>query len=278
MCYYNCVIRYSVNVLYFAQTSIQEEVVFMHSEVRRQEILKMLTLQDTMRVEEIIKHFDATPATIRRDLTYLEQSGAIMRTHGAAKIVNPFPARNVIFSEEKIAIAKCAVKDISDNACIIMDAGTTTLSLASRLAGKKNLTVITNSIAIANTLAGAEDVTTIISGGVLNGKTQSLIGPDAEQFFSRYQASTAYIATTGIDRSAGLTCISPFEHSLKRAMIAAARRVVLLCDSSKFDNAGGMLFATFQDLDCIITSKPITDQALLDRLRQANVELIVAED
>lgn len=248
----------------------------MHTELRRQEIIKLLSLETSMRVEDIIKRFDVTPATIRRDLSYLEKTGAIMRTHGAAKIVNPFPTRNVMFSDEKMAIAKCAARLIVDGTSIILDSGTTTLSLANQLVSKRDLTVITNSLAIANTFA-VTDVTTILTGGVLIGRQQTIIGPDAEQFLGNIQASTLFLSTTGIDPENGLTCVSPFTASIKRAMIKAAKRVVLLCDSSKFDVSGLVLFARFDQIDQIITSRPIADKVLLDNLKAAGVEITVAE-
>lgn len=247
----------------------------MNTDLRRQEIIKMLSLESTMRVEDIIKRFDVTPATIRRDLSSLEKSGAIMRSHGAAKIVNPFPTRNVMFSDEKMSIAKCAARLIEDGTSIILDSGTTTLSLANQLVGKKGLTVITNSIAIANTFA-VTDVTTIVTGGVLNGKQQTIIGPDAEHFLSNIKASTLFLSTTGIDRNNGLTCVSPFTASIKKAMIRAAKRVVLLCDSSKFNVSGLILFARFEQIDQLITSHPIADTVLLDNLRAAGVEVTIA--
>ncbi len=235
----------------------------------------MLSLETSMRVEDIIKRFNVTPATIRRDLSYLEKSGAIMRTHGAAKIVNPFPTRNILFSDEKMAIAKCAAKLIEDGMSIILDSGTTTLSLANQLVSKKDLTVITNSIAIANTFA-VTDVTTILTGGVLIGRQQTIIGPDAEHFLSNIQASTLFLSTTGIDPKNGLTCVSPFSASIKKAMIKSAKRVVLLCDSSKFNVSAVVLFARFDQIHQLITSRPITDKVLLANLKAAGVEITIA--
>lgn len=247
----------------------------LHTELRRQEIIKLLSLETSMRVEDIIRRFDMTPATIRRDLSFLEKTGAIMRTHGAAKIVNPFPARNVMFSDEKMAIAKCAARLVDDGTSIILDSGTTTLSLANRLVGKRDLTVITNSIAIANTFA-VTDVTTIITGGVLIGRQQTIIGPDAEHFLANIQASTLFLSTTGIDSGNGLTCVSPFTASVKKAMMKAAKRVVLLCDSSKFNVSGLVLFARFEQIDQLITSRPIADKTLLASLQGAGVEVTIA--
>jgi len=245
-------------------------------ELRRQEIIKLLSFETSMRVEDIIKRFNVTPATIRRDLSYLEKAGAIMRTHGAAKIVNPFPTRNTMFSNEKLAIAKCAARLVEDGMSIILDSGTTTLSLANQLVNKKNLTVITNSLAIANTFA-ITDVTTIITGGVLIGHQQTIIGPDAEHFLSNIQASTLFLCTTGFDSRNGLTCVSPFTASIKKAMIKSAKRVVLVCDSSKFSTSAVVLFASFDQIHQLITSRPITDKVLLANLKAAGVEVTIAE-
>jgi DeoR/GlpR family transcriptional regulator of sugar metabolism len=226
------------------------------------------------RVEDIIRNFDETPATIRRDLAYLEKTGAIMRFHGFAKAVNPFPVRNIFFSQEKLAIAKQAASMVPDGTSVLFDSGTTTLCIANQLVNKRNLTVITNSLAIANALSNSS-VTTLLTGGVLSGKQQSLCGPDAEMFLSRLQAPLLFLSTTGMMIPRGLTCISPFQASIKKALIKAAKRVILVCDSSKFNFPGLILFADFSEIDCIITSEPIKDDSLRDRLEKLGIETFI---
>ncbi len=235
----------------------------------------MLSLESTMLVEDIIKRLDATPATIRRDLTFLEKTGAIMRTRGAAKIVNPFPTRNVMFSSEKLAIAKYAAELVDDGMSIIMDSGTTTLALANQLVNKANLSVVTNSVAIVNAFANT-DVSTTITGGYLAHRQQAVIGPDAEEFMKKIHAPLLFLSTTGIRHPDGLTCVSPFQASIKKAMIQSASKKILLADSSKFDVSGMVLFAKFEELDMIITSKPIKDKELKKHLAELNVEVVVA--
>ena len=248
----------------------------MHTETRRQEIIKMLTLESPMLVEDIIKSLDATPATIRRDLTYLEKTGVIMRTRGAAKIVNPFPTRNVMFSSEKLAIAKYAATLVNDDVSIIMDSGTTTLALANQLVTKSNISIVTNSVAIVNTFSNT-DIPTTITGGYLAHRQQAVIGPDAEAFMQRIHAELLFLSTTGIRAPEGLTCVSPFQASIKKAMIKSANKVILLVDSSKFEVSGMVLFADFKEIDILVTSKPIQDLELKQRLDSLGVEVIVAE-
>ena len=248
----------------------------MHAENRRQEIIKMLSLESPMLVEDIIKRLDATPATIRRDLTYLEKTGAIMRTRGAAKIVNPFPTRNVMFSSEKLAIAKYAASMVEDGSSIIMDSGTTVLALANQLVNKNNLSVVTNSVAIVNAFSNT-DISTTITGGFIAHRQEAVIGPDAEAFMKHIHVQTMFLSTTGIRSPEGLTCVSPFQASIKKAMMQSANKVILLADSSKFEVSGMILFADFKEIDCLITSKPIKDKELKKRLDSLGVKVVIAE-
>jgi DeoR/GlpR family transcriptional regulator of sugar metabolism len=251
-----------------------KEVMDLHTEMRRQEIVKMLSLESPMQVEDIIGRLDATPATIRRDLTYLEKTGAIMRTRGAAKIVNPFPTRNIMFSSEKLLIAKYAASLVEDGSSIILDSGTTTLALANQLVNKKYLSVVTNSISIVNAFANTDISTTIVGGYVLH-REQAVVGPDAEAYMKNIHASKLFLATTGIRIPEGLTCVSPFQASIKKAMIQSANKVILLADSSKFEASGMMQFADFKEIHCLITSKPLKDKELRKWLDNLGVEVVV---
>lgn len=80
---------------------------------RRNTIINYLQTKQDCDVNEIIDQFDVTPATIRRDLTFLENSGSISRTHGAVHLVKTpavpgFLTRNTLFAEEKQAMARVA--------------------------------------------------------------------------------------------------------------------------------------------------------------------------
>lgn len=251
----------------------------MDIEERRRAIVDFLQYHPNCNVNQIIALFDVTPATVRRDLTYLEQTGEILRSHGSVHLrssrpASDFFARNRAFSAEKKAIAKAAVQFVKPRDCIVLDSGTTAYAVAEEVSKIENVVLITNSLSIATAKTFAHEV--LLSGGVVDLDNLSLIGPDAEDFFNRISASVAFIGTTGIRDSAGPTVISPFFASIKRKMMACAEKKILIFDNSKFAPIGMVTFADFSEFDAIVVSQPITDEALLERLDRDNISVIVA--
>jgi len=251
---------------------------------RRSAILSTLQDNSTLSVNELIRSFDVTPATIRRDLTYLEQRGLIIRSHGSAQIVEQdsssilvpgYLMRTQMMSREKLAIAKAAVEFIVPGANILIDSGTTTDILAKQIVNKKGLLVTTNSLNVANTLAKSQ-VTTSLTGGILDGPTMSLIGPDAEKFIRNIRASVLFLGTTGIRGTEGTTVLSPFQAAVKAEMIHSSEKCILLADASKFSIAGAVVFAPFEDIDILITSAPIQDERIAAHLEKVGTQVIVA--
>lgn len=253
----------------------------MDIEERRKAIIDYLQYHPNCNVNQIIALFDVTPATVRRDLTFLEQEGQLSRSHGSvhlksARPVSDFTARTQSFSSEKKAIAKAAVQFVKPRDCIVLDSGTTAHAVAEEVSKIENVVLITNSLSIATTKTFAREV--LLSGGVVDLDNLSLIGPDAEAFFKRISASVAFIGTTGIRDNAGPTVISPFFASIKREMMACAEKKILIFDNSKFAPIGMVTFADFSEFDAIVVSQPITNETLLDRLDKANVSVIVASN
>lgn len=235
----------------------------------------------SFRVHQIIALFNVTPATVRRDLTFLEQEGQILRSHGSVHLkssrpASDFSARTQNFSAEKSAIAKASVQFVKPRDCVVLDSGTTVHAVAEAVSQIDNVVLITNSLSIATTKSPAHEI--LLSGGVVDLDNLSLIGPDAEAFFKRISASVAFIGTTGIRSSTGPTVISPFFASIKRAMMACAEKKILVFDNSKLSPIGMVTFADFSDFDAIIVSQPITDEALLRRFEESKVPVIVASD
>jgi len=214
-------------------------------------------------------------------LTFLEQEGQILRSHGSVHLkssrpASDFSARTQNFSAEKSAIAKASVQFVKPRDCVVLDSGTTVHAVAEAVSQIDNVVLITNSLSIATTKSPAHEI--LLSGGVVDLDNLSLIGPDAEAFFKRISASVAFIGTTGIRSSTGPTVISPFFASIKRAMMACAEKKILVFDNSKLSPIGMVTFADFSDFDAIIVSQPITDEALLRRFEESKVPVIVASD
>ncbi len=247
----------------------------MEMDERSQKIVELLTEQTPMKVKDIIEKIGDSPATIRRALVKMENSGIIMRERGFANLVAPDSIRDVKFSNATVAIAKCAAKLIEGVSIIMMDSGRTTLALAAQLVNKKSLTVVTNSISIANTFART-DVSVIVTGGSLVGNEYALVGPDAESYLNNVRVPLLFLSTTGVRGKEGLTCVTPFQASIKKAMIKAADKVVLLVEHNKLTTDALIMFTGFEKIDCIVTSAPIEDGPLNDRLNELGIEVILA--
>jgi DeoR/GlpR family transcriptional regulator of sugar metabolism len=254
--------------------------LILNSYQRRQKILEIIKADTTVNVNDLIAKFAVTPVTIRKDLAYLENSGMITRNRGTAHLVNNFAipsfiSREKIHSSEKTAIAKAAAQLIENNDSIILDSGTTTLAIAQQIIKKDKLTVITNSIPVSYALA-SNNVTVLMSGGTLEGKHLSMVGPDAEQYFNRIEADKLFLSASGVRSPIGLTTSSPFQYGVKRQMLKAAKKVYVVIDTSKFSATSVMLNVDFSEVHCLITNKTITDIELLKRLQELNVEIIYA--
>ena len=154
-----------------------------------------------------------------------------------------------------------------------MDGGSTTLQLAPYLRGLR-LRVITNSLALAEDLSRDPDCTVIISGGVVQPRSRLILDPFREDPFSDYSASTAFMGVFGIDES-GATNTDELLIRAERAMIARARRLVVLADSTKFGRRGSLHLCGFDRISTVVTDDGIADawQALL---AERGVQVVVA--
>lgn len=249
---------------------------------RQGDIYHIIQERESVEVHDLIAMFDVSAATIRKDLTLLEQSGLVFRTHGEVHIANQnerilsFESRSSLRTEAKKAIAQEAVKTIHEGDSIILDSGSTTLAIAELLRDFQHLTVITNSVPAALTLNNTQ-LLVIMVGGILHGQNLSIQGPEAEKYLSQIEADKAFICSSGVRKDVGLVTSNSLEGRVKHCMIKAAHKVYAVLDSAKFTTGGIDLFADFSELDCVITEKSIQDPAIQARLQALGTEVIVAE-
>ncbi|MEW8977978.1 MAG: DeoR/GlpR family DNA-binding transcription regulator [Symbiobacterium sp.] len=254
----------------------------MFPEERKRRILERVRSGGSVTVQDLSQAFGVSESTIRRDLRELEQEGLLERTHGGAVAADPTRAEPSYAEKsdqnraEKMAIARVAAGMVHDGASIILDAGTTTLEVARLLKDRRDLTVVTNSYPIAAELAEAPGVEVIVTGGSVRGTTLALVGPLAERALEQVNVDITFLGTNGIDLERGLTTPTPAEASVKRRMIAAARKVVVVADSTK---AGRVAFATVapvSKMDMLITDRGM-DPRLAGELMAWGVQVLTAE-
>ena len=249
---------------------------------RQSEIYYLVKENGGMFVKDIIPLFPVSAATIRKDLTALQDAGLLIRTHGEVRLaqqtdpVTPYEARSGLNAEAKAAIARRAVEEIHDGETIILDSGTTTIEIAKLLTDRTNLNVITNSLPIAVTFRTSQVFVTLV-GGIFLGKNLSIQGPEAEEYLSRIVVDKSFISSPGIRSGYGLVTSHPLEASVKHRMIEAGRTVYAVLDSSKLTRTSVHPFAAFSELDYLITEVPVKDEGLRKTLEQNGVQVLTAE-
>jgi DeoR family fructose operon transcriptional repressor len=236
---------------------------------RHQKILSRARGKGRVEVRQLADDLDVTPETVRRDLTAIERLGVLRRVHGGAVPMERLGVElGVADREERLTgqkerIAKAALNELPDGGSIIIDAGTTTIHLARLLPTDRELVVVTHALPVANLLVSWPNVTLCLLGGVVRPRTLAAIGDWTRHNLADVFADVAFVGTNGITATHGLTTPDLGEAAVKRALIAAARRTVVLADHTKF---GREDFAHVCDLEAIDTV--ISDSELADAMAE----------
>ena len=244
----------------------------MYAPERQQAILATARSQGRVEVGALAESLQVTPETVRRDLTALERRGLVRRVHGGALAVErlgvepSLERRMERLSEEKARIARRALAEVPEDGTILLDAGSTTAALAEILVQRGELTVVTNSVAIAALLHQRSDIEIFLLGGRLRHRTGAAVGEWAQRALEDLFVDVAFLGSNGIDAQRGFTTPHEVEAATKRAFVAAARRTVVLADSTKVGTVSFHRFARPEDVDLLITDEGLEDETaeLLD--------------
>ncbi|WP_245160396.1 D-beta-D-heptose 1-phosphate adenosyltransferase [Blastococcus sp. CT_GayMR20] len=179
-------------------------------------------------------------------------------------------------SEAKKAIAAAAL-DLLPGAegSIVLDGGTTTAALAELLPAERRLLAVTSSVPIAARLSAAPGVTLHVLGGRVRGVTQCAVGETTVRALSELRVDVAFLGANGISPTHGFTTPDDAEASVKRAMVRAGQRVVVLADSSKLDREHLVRFAAPEDVDVLVTDAE-ADPGVVAELEKAGIDVVLA--
>ena len=253
----------------------------MYAEERQGEILRRARAEGRVDVVGLAEALSVTSETIRRDLRVLERSGVIRRVHGGAIPVERLgfePAlatRDTVMTEEKARIAKAAVAELPDEGSVIIDAGSTTERLANVLPADRELTVVVNAPPLATSLASRPNINVIMLGGRVRPRTLAAVDDWNLRLLSELHVDVAFMGTNGLSLECGFTTPDPAEASMKRAMIAAAGRAVVLADHTKIGNDYLARSAALSDIDTLITDDEL-DNGLVEDFERAGLRVLCA--
>jgi DeoR/GlpR family transcriptional regulator of sugar metabolism len=176
----------------------------------------------------------------------------------------------------KRAIARRAARLVQPGDVVLVDGGQVTAFLSEELRHSGEITVITNSTAVFDALRQCPHVTLLSTGGWLRNGAEALTGPTAEATLRDLRADKLFLATTGISLDFGLSHPDQAEVAVKKAMIQAAREIILLADHSKFDADSVVQIAAIDAVDKLVTDSALPASVRLE-LSKRGIEIILAE-
>lgn len=244
---------------------------------RQTDILEMARAAGRVSVDDLARRFDVTPQTVRKDLNDLCALRLLTRVHGGAVIASGvdnlgYEARRVVAAEEKRAIGRAAAALIGDDTSLFINVGTTTEQVAAALGEHRNLLVITNNLNVAMPMSRLPDMRVIVAGGPVRADG-AVTGSTAVDLIRQFKVDTAVIGTSAIDEDGALLDFDYREVEVAQAIIANARRVILVADASKCERAAPVRIAHFEQIHAFVTDR-LTSPRLRALCQARGIQLI----
>jgi DeoR/GlpR family transcriptional regulator of sugar metabolism len=224
---------------------------------RKAELAEYVAAAGQVTVPELVKHFDVSADTIRRDLDRLDEKGLLIRTHGGAMSLSAAPrvdttmdVRLRLQAAAKERIGALAATLVENDSVLMINAGTTALAVIRNLSGHHGITVATNNLRIPAEAPGEAIRSLYVFGGSVNLTAQATIGPVAFPSAPgsdglEIQSDLAIIVVGGVSVTSGYSTSNLHEAAMMNEMLDRATRVAIVADSTK---VGRRLFAQVAEL------------------------------
>jgi len=254
---------------------------------RRKRLLKLLAEHQTATVQQLVEWLNASPATVRRDISWLAARNLLTRTRGGAENLLPKKRQFALSSEtfqnniqcyaaRKRAIARQAASMCVDGETIIINGGTTTFMMAEFLADKQ-LKILTNSFLMAERLLVSSENEIIVPGGKVYREQNVILSPFDNDITQHHYASKMFMSVYGLSLL-GLMEADPLLIQAEKRLISQAEELVVLADSSKFAKKAGLILCGLDRVSSVITDTNASDSAV-QLLEQYGVNVVtVAPD
>jgi len=229
------------------------------------------------RIEELVAVFGVSRMTIHRHVEELSRQGVVRKLHGSVSAQpsgvyeSLFTFRQTRATDIKQALAAEALNEIAPGEVILVDDSTTVGTIGPMLCQKAPLKVVTNSLGLASELVRVDEITLLSLGGDYHPTYNAFIGHLCENALAGLQVNTLICSTSAIDNGTALIQ-DPAVTRVKQAMMRAAKRSILLVDSSKYGKVALHAFAPLKDFDLVVTDDGLAPAAS-EALRADGVNL-----
>jgi DeoR family transcriptional regulator, glycerol-3-phosphate regulon repressor len=247
---------------------------------RQTEILNIARASGRVMVEDLARRFEVSAQTIRKDLNDLCEQRSLSRIHGGAIIASgvenlAYEARRFVAAEEKKAIGAAAAAKIPNGCSLFINIGTTTEEVASALTSHEDLLVITNNLNVAMLLYRHPRIEVIVAGGTVRRADGAVVGSTATQLIGQFKVDYAIIGASAIDEEGALLDFDYREVQVAQAIIANARSVMLVADSTKLHRSAAVRIAHLSQIQTFVTDAPLP-ASLANICHSRGIEVIEA--
>ncbi|MFQ3621378.1 MAG: DeoR/GlpR family DNA-binding transcription regulator [Spirochaetales bacterium] len=250
----------------------------MGRDARHEGIIHLVSKMREVSVQYLVERFGVSEATIRKDLTFLEEMGYLVRTHGGAILAEdrnqeiPLSQREQRNLQEKLSIVKQAKTFIHEGDTIFIDSGSTCRLLAREIRDM-TVRVICHSLGVYEELKTAPNLSLFALGGSYRKDAESFIGPIAVDNLKYFQIQTCFIGTASFSDKGIFAAQNIIEAQLKAEVLRVSRRRIILADHTKYNTFGFSVFARPGDVDILITDQAFPDR---DTFLQLGIEVLLA--
>ena len=238
---------------------------------RQKKILEYVEEHGSVQVKELSEYLGVSEATVRRDLDELDSTELLQRTHGGA-IQNTnktstfemqYSERIELMQDEKKRIAKKAASFIREGDTILLDTGTTCYYLSNELSEIPNLTIITYDLFIANNMVLHPTSTMIVTGGIRRqGFSNVLLGDMVEDCIRKMHVDKVFLGADAIDLDFGVSNTNILEASVKRLLLKAGKKVILIADHTKLNDVALVKVCDLTDIDELIMDNSVSEKEI----------------
>ncbi len=244
---------------------------------RQRNILRWVESDGHVRVEDMVRRYDVTEQTIRRDLTFLESQQLLRRVHGGAKPTNSteniaYSDRQIMNFPEKQKIARVIAEHIPDNASLFINIGTTTETIAHALMQHKGLQIVTNNLHVATLMSQKPDFRVIVTSGEVRSSDGGIVGEATLDFIQQFKLDYGLIGISAIDNEGTLLDFDYREVKVAQAIIQHSRQVFLAADHSKFGRKAMVRLGNISQADMFFTDRAPGPE-ILAKMNDADVSL-----
>ena len=232
---------------------------------RHSHIIKQLNLHNKVLSADLAMELNVAEDTIRRDLNELDESGQMVKVHGGALSKSyhyPFQHNNIYAADAKKAIASKAIELIKDGMVVVMGGGTTMIEMVRALPLHLSATIFTISPPVALQLADHPLIKVILIGGELSKDSQVCTGTQVVSYLSEIKFDICFLGTNGISLDDGVTDSDLDIVQVKKAMIKASKRLVIMCIAEKLNSVQRIRVCGIQQINSLITDLAPDDQIL----------------